>query len=138
MQIQTKLTVFFDNPFWVGVFERTVGDSLEACRIVFGAEPKDHEVYARLLREANTLNYSPPVKAKECPPKRANPKRLQREAGHLTEDTGVGTKAQEALKAQYEMNKKAHKTESRAEKEEKERRLFEMRQAKKREKRKGH
>ena len=39
-----RLTVFFEEPFWVGVFERVEGDELSACKVTFGAEPKGYEV----------------------------------------------------------------------------------------------
>ena len=40
-----KLTVMFQEPFWIGLCERECGGTLEVCRIPFGAEPKDGEVY---------------------------------------------------------------------------------------------
>ena len=40
----TRLTVFFEAPFWVGVFERFEGGTLSVCKITFGAEPKDYDV----------------------------------------------------------------------------------------------
>ena len=46
----TRLTVFFEAPFWVGVFERFEGGTLSVCRITFGAEPKDHEVLSYVLK----------------------------------------------------------------------------------------
>ena len=36
-----KLTVYFDDPFWVGVFEHIEDEKLSVCKITFGAEPKD-------------------------------------------------------------------------------------------------
>ena len=42
-----KLTVFFEGPFWVGVFERVAEGKLSACKVTFGAEPS--YVLARLL-----------------------------------------------------------------------------------------
>ena len=36
------------------------GGQLEACRIVFGAEPKDYEVYDFLLKNWHRLRFSPP------------------------------------------------------------------------------
>ena len=38
------LTVYFDAPFWVGVFERMEDGRLSVCKVTFGAEPKDYEV----------------------------------------------------------------------------------------------
>ena len=37
--VESKLTIYFEEPFWVGVFEELEGDKLSACRMVFGAEP---------------------------------------------------------------------------------------------------
>ena len=45
-----KLTVYFDNPFWVGVFERIEDDKLSVCKVTFGAEPKDYEVFQFILK----------------------------------------------------------------------------------------
>ena len=36
-----RLTVFFEDPFWIDVFERTEGSRLSAAKVTFGAEPKD-------------------------------------------------------------------------------------------------
>ena len=46
----TKLTVFFEAPFWIGVFERIERRKLSVCKVVFGAEPKDYEVWEYLLK----------------------------------------------------------------------------------------
>ena len=35
-----RLTVFFEDPFWVGVFERIENGRLSAAKVTFGAEPK--------------------------------------------------------------------------------------------------
>ena len=45
-----KLTVFFEEPFWVGIFERIEDDKLSVAKVTFGAEPKDYEVYQFLLK----------------------------------------------------------------------------------------
>ena len=39
-----KLTVFFEKPFWVGVFERTEDGKLSVSKVTFGTEPKEYEV----------------------------------------------------------------------------------------------
>lgn len=44
----SQLTVYFDDPFWVGVFERIERDHLETCRVIFGTEPKDKEHIERI------------------------------------------------------------------------------------------
>lgn len=44
---RASFTVFFEDPFWVGVYEREEPGGLTACRVVFGAEPKDGEIDRR-------------------------------------------------------------------------------------------
>ena len=35
-----SLTVFFQEPFWIGVFERVEDGRLSACKVTFSAEEK--------------------------------------------------------------------------------------------------
>ena len=42
---KTSLTVTFEAPFWIGLYERESDGAYEVCKITFGAEPKDYEVY---------------------------------------------------------------------------------------------
>ena len=37
--MEAKLTVYFEDPFWVGVFERVEDGKLSVCKVTFGAEP---------------------------------------------------------------------------------------------------
>jgi len=46
MAIKTSLTILFENPFWIGLYERIDNEKYEVCKITFGAEPKDYEVSA--------------------------------------------------------------------------------------------
>ena len=43
-KFQGKITVYFEDPFWVGVFERIENGKLSAAKVTFEAEPKDYEV----------------------------------------------------------------------------------------------
>ena len=131
------LTVFFDDPFWVGVFERTENEKLSVCRVTFGAEPKDCEVHEYILRYCYKLKFSNAVNA-DIRKKADNPKRRQRNAKKQLESSGVGTKSQQALKMQQEELKTERKKLSRAQKEEEARRRFDMKQEKRKEKHKGH
>lgn len=38
IKISNKLTVYFDDPFWVGVFEHTEAGKLSVSKVTFGAE----------------------------------------------------------------------------------------------------
>ena len=131
-----KLTVYFEDPFWVGVFERIVNGKLSACKITFGAEPKDCEIWELVLQCYNKLRFSPSVDA--APAKEiANPKRLQREAKKQSAATGIGTKSQQALQLQKEENKLVRKAVSREQREAEKQRQFEQKQQKRKEKHRG-
>lgn len=39
-----SLTVHYEGPFWVGVFERTEDGKLYVAKVVFGSEPSDKEI----------------------------------------------------------------------------------------------
>ena len=131
------LTVYFDDPFWVGVFERMEDGRLSVCKVTFGAEPKDYEVWAFVLEHYHQLTFSPAVEA-DTRQAADNPKRRQRNAGKQMARTGVGTKSQQALQMQLEQNKQERRAKSREQKLAEAERLFALKQQKKREKHKGH
>lgn len=56
-----KLTVFFEDPFWVGVFEHIEDGKLSVAKVVFGAEPKDYEVHKFIEKYCYSLQFSPAV-----------------------------------------------------------------------------
>ena len=132
-----KLTVYFEEPFWVGVFERIEDDKLSVAKVTFGAEPKDYEVQEYIRKYYSSLKFSPAVDTVVKDIKR-NPKRMQREAKKQMQETGIGTKSQQALKLQQEQNKQERKVRNREKKEADELRMFELKQQKKREKHRGH
>ena len=132
-----KLTVYFEEPFWVGVFERIEDGKLSVAKVTFGAEPKDYEVQEYIQKYYFSLKFSPTVDTVVKDIKR-NPKRMQREAKKQMQETGIGAKSQQALKLQQEQNKQERKVRSREKKEADELRMFELKQQKKREKHRGH
>ena len=136
-KVSVKLTVFFEEPFWVGVFEHINEGKLSVAKVTFGAEPKDYEVQEYLQKDYYSLQSSPAVATVVKETKR-NPKRMQRDAKKQMQENGIGTKSQQALKMQQEQNKQERKLRSRERKEADEQRMFELKQQKKREKRKGH
>ena len=87
----TRLTVFFEAPFWVGVFERFEGGTLSVCKVTFGAEPKDYDVFSYVLKNYARLRFSPAVAA-AVRQDAANPKRMQREIRRTSSGGGVGTR----------------------------------------------
>ena len=94
MSIRTgKLTVFFEEPFWVGIFERVENGKLSVSKVTFGTEPKDYEIYDFVLKNYYRLKFSPAV-ATDVKEAGRNPKRVQREVRKQVQNTGICTKSQ--------------------------------------------
>jgi hypothetical protein len=117
--VQSRLTVCFEDPFWVGIFERISGGKYETAKVTFGAEPKDCDVYAFFLNNWSKLRFSKPIRSDETEHRETNPKRFRREAAKLVQPKGIGTKAQQALKLQQEESKTERKTQNREKRKEK-------------------
>lgn len=137
-KVTGKLTVFFDDPFWVGVFESTDGETLKVAKVTFGAEPKDGEIYEFLLKNYNRLQFSQPIADEKAPEKRINPKRMRRDINRQMAAKSIGTKAQQALKEEQENKKMIRKAFNRQKTEEEKQRQFDLRQEKKKQKHRGH
>ena len=135
-KVSGKLTVYFEEPFWVGVFERVSDGKLSVCKVTFGAEPKDYEIYDFVLKNYYRLRFSPAVatvvKETSC-----NPKRVQREVHKQVQNTGIGTRSQRALKLQQEQLKTERKTVNRERREAERQRQYELKQQKRKEKHRG-
>jgi len=136
-KVTSKLTVFFDDPFWVAVYECAQNGKLEVAKTVFGAEPKDYDVYEYFIKNWNRLRFSPPIADDAENERKINPKRMQRAIGQQLSQSGIGTKAQQALKLQQEQNILERKSFHRQKTEEEKQRKFELRQQKKKEKHNG-
>ena len=130
-------TVLFQDPFWIGLAERWEAGSYQVCRTVFGAEPTDAQLYQWLLRGWSGLAFSAPVPDGGPRPLGRNPKREQRQARRATQSQGVGTKAQQALRLQREQGGRERKAARRARDEAEEKRKFQLRQEKKKQKHRG-
>ena len=134
---QHSLTIMFEEPFWIGLFERIEDGCLSVCKVTFGAEPTDQEVVNFVNNNWHKLKYTKPELVEQKVQVK-NPKRLLREAKKQMQNTGIGTKSQQALKLQQEANKLDRKHISKEQREAERKRKFELRQAKHKEKHKGH
>lgn len=135
-KVSGKLTVFFEEPFWVGIFECISEGKLSVCKVTFGAEPKDYEVYDFVLKNYYQLRFSLAV-ATDVKESGRNPKRRKREVRKQIQNIGIGTKSQQALKLQQEQLKTERKTVSREQREAHKQRQFELKQQKRKEKHRG-
>ena len=133
----SRLSVLFEEPFWIALYERESGGRYEVCKVTFGAEPRDYEVYAFFLKNYDRLVFSPAMEGAGSVQRKINPKRLQKQIRKATEEKGVGTKAQQALKLQQEQNKTERKILTRERREAEAQRRFALRQQKRKEKHRG-
>lgn len=107
-------TIYFEDPYWVGIIEQHVNGSYSAARIVFGSEPSDADILNYLSKNyPNNVQFTKPVDATNLKVKPINPKRRQREAASLLNQRGTSTKAQETIQRSYEQFKQEKQHEKR-------------------------
>ena len=135
-KVSGRLTVFFEEPFWIGVFEHISEGKLSVCKVTFGAEPKDYEIYDFVLKNYDHLRFSPAV-ATDVKETVRNPKRVRREVRKQVRNSGIGTKSQQALKLQQEQLKTERKAVNREQRETEKQRQFELKQQKRKKKHRG-
>ena len=135
--IKCKLTVYFAEPFWVGVFERICDGKLSVAKVTFGAEPKDYDIQEFVLKHYYDLQFSPAVETIVKKDKK-NPKRVLRDVKKQLQNNGIGTKSQQALQLLHEKMKETKKQKTKDNqlfiKQEK----FAIQQRKRKEKHRGH
>jgi hypothetical protein len=136
-KVTSSLVVYFEDPFWVGMFSRTEDGKESFCKVTFGGEPKDNEILAFILEQYAYLSFSEgtPYEAK---PLAKNPKRRQRQIQRQFQTPRKGTKAQRALQEDLSNKKKVRQKSRRARKQAKKQHLFKLKQQKKKTKHKGH
>lgn len=134
-----KLTVYHDGQFWVGVFEEIFEGRLKASRYVFGAEPKDEEIFELINKNRIVFTNisSQFVEVDEPTERKINPKRLLREIAREMKKVGISTKAQQAIQLEREKFKTERKIISRQLKEKLEEKKWQMRKQKLKEKHRG-
>lgn len=132
-----KCTVYFEDPYWIGFFERCDENGYSVARFVFGAEPSEVELYLFGLRYFQNLVFSQPGPVPEKEKAELSFKRRQRQVHRQMTQAGAGTFAQRALQAERERMKQVRREETRAEREAGEREKFLRKQAQKKEKHRG-
>lgn len=119
----SEFTVFFEDPFWVGILvrgrgRRGPGSGVEAARVVFGAEPGNAELLAfmrdRFSDLQRTARAVPPEEAPRLRPGRgpASAKRCLRAAAR-DQARGAG-KAAAAAHAAFELERERAAAERKA------------------------
>jgi len=139
--MEIKFSILFEHPFWVGVFEETIEGYYSVSKYIFGNEPTDPEVYELILNDYGRIEFSKPIQDETMISQKQvkiTPKRMQRMVKKETQKRGIGTKAQQAISAERELNK-VQKTYMSKEKKEEFRQLqYYKKQEKKKQKKRGH
>ena len=135
-KVTSSLVVYFEDPFWVGMFSRMEDGKESFCKVTFGGEPKDNEILAFILEQYAHLSFSEgtPYEAKHLA---KNPKRRQRQIQKQLQTPQKGTKAQRALQEDLSNRKKARQKARKARKQMNKQYLFELKRQKKKTKHKG-
>ena len=107
-QTSLSFTVFFEDPFWIGLFEYREQQLLYLKRIVFGSEPSEQVVYEWLKGCWYSISFQAPVETVRSKASHRNPKRMQREArAQKLQKTGREERAQDTgLSSDEEKRKK--------------------------------
>lgn len=134
-----KLTVLFEEPFWIGLIECEDGENYSVAKHTFGSEPTTPEVLDFICDHWSDLRFAHDIQVEAKESKRVNPKRLRRMIEkEMRSDAWRGTKAQQTLAEQRAMKAEASKALSRQQKEERKRAQFTKRSEKRKQKHRGH
>lgn len=134
----SSLIVFYEEPFWVGVYEKQNKNSYLVCKIVFGAEPLGNELYEFLLKNYSNLKFTKTTYSVATATTKKNPKRVKRDVIKQMKIHGSSTKSQNALKLEYSKNKLEKRKKRKQQKEEAKAIKFKLHSEKRKEKHKGH
>jgi hypothetical protein len=133
-----NLQVFFEDPFWVGLFTAADDSCIKVCRVIFGKEPADAEVYEYLQKNFYSLRFieseSVNMQKSSC----VNPKRRQRQISRELHDSIGRKKSYEIIKqAITQSSRKAKRLNRKNEKEQHSEYIMELKRIKRREKHRG-
>ncbi len=131
------LTVYFEEPFYVGVLERRLGDQLSVARMVFGPEPSDTQVYAWTRAGWPGAAFSAEISDECAPVLAANPKRRQRQIARQA-SAGISTRSQQALALAREQAALQRHERRRTARDAQREHTYELRRIKRRDKHRGH
>jgi hypothetical protein len=136
--MEGKMTVLYESPFWVGIFERIESGKYQAARFVFGADPTEPQLLQFALSDFLLLQFSRPADIPGTQAKPANFKRRMREIKKQMDIPAGSTRAQLAIQQEYEAHAAERKINHRDERDADEERRFRLKRAKRAEKHRGH
>ena len=131
-------TVYFEDPFWVGVLESEEGGDFVVARHIFGSEPSNAELLHFMLYRFADLARARSRTGEPLSDRRVrNPKRAAREA-RRAQARPPSTKAQAALSAALENGKSERELIYREDRRAQAERRFELRSEKRKRRHEGH
>lgn len=136
------ITIMFDLPFWIVLFESFEKGKYSVAREVIGtSEPTNAELLQFFDRlDFNRLCYTIPTEEEKVQKSKIGFKKMQKKVKKATEETNYKytySKAHEELKKQREQNKQKRESASKEDREEQKERIFELKQQKKKKKLRG-
>lgn len=132
-----ELNVFFEDPFWIGLFYLRNDKNVYVERVVFGSEPQDGEIYNYVLYNYQKMSFKA-VYHDDITVKPKNPKRMLRIIKKQNQNLRVGTKSMQALKKQHELNKQENKRSQKELKRIKDDYLYQLKKQKRKARKRGH
>jgi accessory colonization factor AcfC len=137
--MEGKFTVYFEDPFWVGILEVVDNEKHKIGKVIFGSEPSAADIYEFTKNDYSKMKLNEiKIEDQEEIIKQINPKRMIKLAKKQQERIGIGTKSQLALKKIQENIKNEKKKVNKEKKIELEEKIFLIKQMKKKKKKKGH
>jgi hypothetical protein len=136
------VTVMFDPPFWIILFESVEKGKYSVAREVIGtSEPTSAEIILFFDRlDFKKVRYTTPVEGEKAQSNKINFKKMQKKAKKATEQSDykhIYSKAHEELKKQQEQNQQERKSINRERRDEEKEQKFELKQQKKKQKLRG-
>jgi len=135
--VTSVFTIFFEDPFWVGILEENYNGINYMGKHIFGAEPSNSELLQFYIYEFNKIG-KVKIGETEIKTKKMSFKKSLNKSKKVQNKSGVGTKSQNLFQKAFEETMAIKKNEKKGEeildKEEK----YRKKQEKKLEKRKGH
>jgi Skp family chaperone for outer membrane proteins len=114
--MEGRFTLLFEDPFWVGYFERQDENGIQVAKFTFGAEPTSAELLAFIHRDFPRLLFSAPQQQSPAAVLEGNFKRRQREIRKQMSAPAASTRAQEIYQQELQRSlqklKKSRKEES--------------------------
>jgi hypothetical protein len=135
--VTSVFTIFFEDPFWVGILEENYDEKNYMGKHIFGAEPSNSDLIQFYIYEFDKIKKIK-ISESNIEAKKMSFKKSLNKAKKIQDKKGIGTKSQNLFQKAFEetmdIKKKLSRAGERADKEEK----YIKKQEKKLEKRKGH